>query len=177
VHRAGASRRRDIDWWHRAGASRRRDIDWWHRAGASRRRDIDVHTEVARSSRAPMAVRIMKWEQLCKLGRELPEVVEGIWFRTPALQVRGKSFVRLKENGQDVVFLLDSVEEQEFLIETQPDLYYITDHYRGYPAVLARLRALRVPEARLRLAHAWRRKAPKTLIKQFDARVAGNRRG
>jgi hypothetical protein len=41
----------------------------------------------------------MNWEQLVKLGRELPEVEEGSWYRTPALNVRGKSFVRLKEDG------------------------------------------------------------------------------
>ncbi|WP_437935933.1 MmcQ/YjbR family DNA-binding protein [Sorangium sp. So ce341] len=110
----------------------------------------------------------MNWEQLCKLGLALPEVVEDVWFRTPALKVRGKSFVRLKEDGQSVVFLLESVDEQEFLIETQPDIYFITDHYRGYPAVLARLSALRAPECRMRLERAWRLKAPKTLAKQLD---------
>jgi len=110
----------------------------------------------------------MKWEQLSKLGRELPEVEEGIWYRTPALAVRGKSFVRLKEDGESVVFLVDSVDEQEFLIGAQADIYFITDHYRGYPAVLARLAALRVPEARLRLERGWRIKAPKTLLKQHD---------
>jgi hypothetical protein len=113
----------------------------------------------------------MKWEQFCKLGCELPEVVEDIWFRTPALKVRGKSFVRLKEDGQSVVFLLESLAEQEFLIEAQPDIYYITDHYRGYPAVLARLAALRVPESRLRLGQAWRVKAPRALVVQFDERA------
>jgi hypothetical protein len=110
----------------------------------------------------------MKWEALCKLGRELPEVVEDIWFRTPALKVRGKSFVRLKEDGQTVVFLLESVGEQEFLIESQPAIYYITGHYRGYPAVLARLSALGPSECRLRLERAWRLKAPKALLKQLD---------
>ena len=109
----------------------------------------------------------MKWEQLCKLGCELPEVVQDIWFRTPALKVRDKSFVRLKEDGQSVVFVLECVEEQELLIEARPDIYYITDHYRGYPAVLARLTALRAPEARLRLERAWRMKAPKRLVKQL----------
>ncbi|XYH95785.1 MmcQ/YjbR family DNA-binding protein [Sorangium sp. So ce1128] len=113
----------------------------------------------------------MNWEQLCKLGLALPEVVEDVWFRTPALKVRGKSFVRLKEDGQSVVFLLESVDEQEFLIETQPDIYFITDHYRGYPAVLARLSALRAPECRMRLERAWRLKAPKTLLKQLDQRA------
>lgn len=110
----------------------------------------------------------MNWRQLCKLARELPEVVEGIWFRTPALKVRGKGFVRLKEDGQSVVFRLDSIDEQELLIEAQSDIYFITDHYRGYPAVLARLAALRAPECRLRLERAWRLKAPKELVKQFD---------
>ena len=113
----------------------------------------------------------MNWEQLCKLGLALPEVVEDVWFRTPALKVRGKAFVRLKEDGESVVFLLESVEEQEFLIEAQPDIYFITDHYRGYPAVLARLSALRAPECRMRLERAWRVKAPKTLVKQLDQRT------
>ena len=108
----------------------------------------------------------MKWQKLCELGRELPEVVEDVWFRTPALKVRGKSFVRLKEDGESVVFLLESVDAQEALIEAQPEVYFITDHYRGYPAVLARLAKLRVAECRTRLEEAWRIKAPKALVKQ-----------
>jgi hypothetical protein len=111
----------------------------------------------------------MTWEQLVKLGCELPEVEEGIWFRTPALKVRGKSFARLKEDGKSVVFLLESVDEQEFLLQALPELYFITDHYRGWPAVLARLSKLRVPECRRRLEQGWRLKAPKTLVKQREA--------
>jgi hypothetical protein len=111
----------------------------------------------------------MTWEQLCRLGRALPEVAEDVWFRTPALKVRGKSFCRLKEDGRSVVFLLPSVEEQEILIEARPDVYFITDHYRGYPAVLARLAALRVPECRRRLEQAWRVKAPRALVRQREA--------
>jgi hypothetical protein len=108
------------------------------------------------------------WQQLCKLGRQLPEVVEDVWFRTPALKVRGKSFVRLKEDGKSVVFLLESVDEQEFLIEAQAKVYYITDHYRGYPAVLARLAALTIAECRIRLERAWCVKAPKKLLKEQE---------
>lgn len=115
----------------------------------------------------------MNWEQLVKLGRELPEVEEGIWYRTPALHVRGKSFVRLKEDGKSVVFLLESVDEQEFLTRAQPELYFITPHYIGYPSVLARLAKLRVAECRRRLEQGWRLKAPKVLVKQRDARGSG----
>ncbi|MCP3140391.1 MmcQ/YjbR family DNA-binding protein [Pyxidicoccus xibeiensis] len=110
----------------------------------------------------------MTWEQLCKLGLELPEVVEDVWFRTPALKVRGKAFVRLKEDGASVVFMLESVDEQEFLITARSDVYFITDHYRGYPAVLARLSALRLPECRARLKSSWRLKAPRKLVAQLE---------
>lgn len=105
----------------------------------------------------------MTWDDLAAIGLTLPEVEEGIWYRTPALKVRGKSFVRLKEDRESVVFLLDAVEEQEFLCATQPELYYITDHYRGYPAVLARLAVLDADECRHRLDQGWRLKAPKRL--------------
>ncbi len=111
----------------------------------------------------------MNWTRLCKLGGELPDVVEGTWYGTPALKVRGKGFVRLKEDGLSVVFLLDDVDDQEILIERWPDIYHITDHYIGYPAVLARLTRLGVPECRLRLERAWLQRAPRTLIRQFEA--------
>jgi hypothetical protein len=108
------------------------------------------------------------WKQLCKLAQALPEVREDHWYGTPALKVRQKGFVRLKENARDVVFILDSVEEQEALIDAQPDLYFMTDHYRGWPAVLARLAPLTVPEARVRLERAWRKKAPPALVRSLD---------
>jgi hypothetical protein len=111
------------------------------------------------------------WEGLCKLGRELPEVAEGLWYRTPALGVRGRFFVRLKEDGQSVVFRLEDLEEQEFLTNSRGGVYYITDHYRGYRAVLARLRVLPVSECRARLETAWRAVAPNVLVKRLDAEV------
>jgi hypothetical protein len=118
----------------------------------------------------------MTWERLCALARELPEVKEDVWYGTPSLKVKGKGFVRLKEDRRSVVFLLESVDEQEALIEAQPDLYFITDHYRGWPAVLARLAVLRVPECRVRLERAWRKKAPRALVARFDGGPPAARR-
>jgi len=59
------------------------------------------------------------------------------------------------------------------LCESQPDLYFITDHYRGYPAVLARLAKLRATECRARLEQGWRKKAPRKLVEQLDQGRAG----
>jgi hypothetical protein len=64
------------------------------------------------------------------------------------------------------VLRLASVEEQDFLIEMAPDIYFITDHYKGYPAVLARPAKLTRAEARGRLLNAWRVQAPKRLVKE-----------
>ena len=114
----------------------------------------------------------MKWNRLCELGRELPEVVEDIWYRTPALKVRGKGFVRLKEDGASVVFLLESLDDKESLLATQPAVYFTTDHYNGHAIVLARLASLREAEARRRLESAYRQKAPRALIAQLDAPAA-----
>jgi hypothetical protein len=114
----------------------------------------------------------MKWEKLVALAQELPEVTVESWYRTPSLKVRGKGFVRLKEDGETVVFMTENVEEQEMLVESQPAIYYLTPHYEGWPAVLARLARLSVAEARLRLERAWRKQAPKTLVRQLDAGAA-----
>ena len=118
----------------------------------------------------------MNWPRLVALGRELPDVEESVWYRTPSLAVRGKSFMRLKEDGATVVFLTDDVDEQEALIAADPDVYFITDHYRGYPAVLARLAKLTVGECRLRLAKSWRRKAPRTVVSRLDGGAESRRK-
>ena len=114
----------------------------------------------------------MRWERLCALGRELPDVAEGTWYRTPGLSVRGRFFVRLKEDGHSVVFRLESVDEQELLTASRPRTYYITDHYRGYPAVLARLSALSAAECRKRLKLGWRAVAPRSLLRRLEAELA-----
>jgi hypothetical protein len=114
----------------------------------------------------------MTWKQVCRLAGRLPDVREGTWFRTPSLEVRGKSFVRLKEDGQTVVFLLENVDEQELLILAKPRVFFITDHYRGWPAVLARLSTLDPAECRVRLERAWRKKSPKALVKERERKAS-----
>ncbi|MBM4777784.1 MAG: hypothetical protein GQE15_08790 [Archangiaceae bacterium] len=119
----------------------------------------------------------MTWQQLVRLGVELPSVVEGIWYRTPALLVGGKGFARLKEDGQSVVFVLESVDAQQFLIQALPRTFFITPHYENWPAVLARLKPLTVKQARLRLKDAWAQKAPKKLLVAGRGAVSPRRAG
>jgi hypothetical protein len=49
-----------------------------------------------------------------------------------------------------------SFEERDRLIAARPDVYYLTPHFANYPAVLARLSAMRREELRELLGTAWR---------------------
>lgn len=99
---------------------------------------------------------------------DLPETEEGLWYGTPCFKVRGKSFTRLKD--AKTLVLLCPIEEKELLLEAAPHIFFETDHYKGWPAVLARLSEISTAELKLRLERAWRQKAPKTLSKSTPGR-------
>ena len=112
----------------------------------------------------------MKWEEFVTLARELPEVEASTSYGRPAVKVRGKFMAGYNPNEKAFVLRLACIEEQDFLCEMAPQIYYLTDHYKGYPAILARPAKMTKKEARGRLERAWRINAPKTLQKKFDAR-------
>ena len=56
----------------------------------------------------------------------------------------------------DVLAVRCPIERKEFLIEAAPDRFFDDDHYRGYPAVLARLEAVDEAELDALLRDAYR---------------------
>ena len=48
-------------------------------------------------------------------------------------------------------------------MQSHPKIFYITDHYRDYPWVLVRLRAVRRPMIKALIEGAWTRVAPRAL--------------
>ena len=97
----------------------------------------------------------------------LPEVAIGTSYGTPALLVKDKSFVRMKDG--DTLVVMCALEEKELLLELDPQLYFETDHYKGWPAMLVRLSVIDDKSLTGRLVAAWRQKAPKRLA----AKLAG----
>lgn len=102
------------------------------------------------------------------LAGTLPGVEEGTSYGTPALKVRRKLMVRLKEDGQTLVLRTDFV-ERDHLLRANPRVFYLTDHYRDYPWVLVRLPEVARTELEELLTDAWRRVAPKRLVAEYDA--------
>lgn len=101
----------------------------------------------------------------------LPGVEEGTSYGTPALRVRGKLFLRLWEDGETLVLRTDEY-ERDFLLESDPAAFFVTDHYRDYPIVLVRLAVARPDRLRALVADSWRRHAPRRLVAEWE-RAAG----
>ncbi|GIO91365.1 hypothetical protein J31TS3_25920 [Paenibacillus lactis] len=74
---------------------------------------------------------------------------------------------RLHEDGVTLVLRMD-YETRDFLMQFDPDVYYITDHYRNAPYVLVRLSAVDPKELLEHLERAWRSCAPKKLLDGYS---------
>jgi hypothetical protein len=112
----------------------------------------------------------MKYDALKQLALALPSVEESTSYGTPALKVKGKLMVRLREDGKTVVLRADW-DRREASMTVHPDVFFITDHYRAHPWVLAHLSSLTAALAATMLDHAWRQVAPKTLLARAEGRT------
>lgn len=95
----------------------------------------------------------------------LPETTVGTSYGTPALLVKGKSFVRMKD--AETLVVMCALEEKETLMELDSSRFFETDHYKGWPAMLVRLAAIDDETLTQRLIAAWREKASKRLAARF----------
>ena len=102
------------------------------------------------------------------LEERWPGAEEGLNWGTAALKVKGKTFVRIREPG--VLVIGAEMEEKEALMRTEPDIYFETDHYKGYPALLVRLDRIDREELRDLLESRWRAVATPKMIEEFYAR-------
>ena len=53
------------------------------------------------------------------------------------------------------------------LIEQQPEIYFTTPHFKGYPAVLVRLDLISVQELEELIVDAWLARAPKRIADAY----------
>lgn len=109
------------------------------------------------------------WDDVVEIGTRLPGVEVGTSFRTPALRVRGKGMCRLRTNPDALVLRVSDLGEREALLQGQPDVFFSTPHYDGYPYVLVRLELVDRVELGELLEEAWRVFAAKRVVKAYDA--------
>jgi len=108
------------------------------------------------------------FEQARRAGHALPGVEDSTSYGTPALKVRGKLLARLHQSGECLVLRADLL-DREILLQSDPRVFFITDHYRDNPWILVRFASVdpgALPEL---IERAWRLVAPKSLVSRHDA--------
>jgi hypothetical protein len=84
----------------------------------------------------------LSFETVRQISLELPGVRESTAYGMPALKINGKLLAAIPANRSVETHSLVvriSFEDREELLAADPKVYYLTEHYVGYDAVLVRL--------------------------------------
>lgn len=120
------------------------------------------------------------WDDVAAIALALPEVAEEPSFGNRAWKVRKKLFVwerplRAKEieqlgglepegaapAGEILGVRVPDEEAKTALLESEPDIYFTTPHFDGYPSVLIRLERIPRKDLEEAIVDAWLCRAPK----------------
>ena len=121
------------------------------------------------------------WEDVRRIALDLPETDEGTTHGNRSWRVKEKGFVwerplrrgdleALGDAAPDGPILGARVENEmakEALIANDPDVFFTTPHFNGYPAILIQLDNISVEDLTEVIVEAWLAKAPKRLVKEY----------
>jgi hypothetical protein len=124
---------------------------------------------------------VATWDDVRRIALALPETSEVSSRGLPSWCVRGKGFVWERPLRQsDLRALGDAAPEgpilgarvadvgvKEALLADDPDVFFTTPHFDGYPAILIRLDRISVTELHELIVEAWLDRAPKRLAKEY----------
>jgi hypothetical protein len=130
-----------------------------------------------------MVVVVATWDDVRRIALALPATSEESSRGIPGWRVKDKTFVWERPlRKADVKALGDRVPDgpilaayvadvgvKEALLADDPDFFFTTPHFDGYPAVLVRLERITVAELDELIAEAWLVRAPKRLAKEYLA--------
>ena len=121
------------------------------------------------------------WEDVRRLALALPEAVEVESRGNTQWRVKDKLFVwerplrrsdreALGDAAPDGPILgarVEHVVAKEAMIASDPEVFFTTPHFDGYPAVLVRLERIAVGDLDEVVVEAWLARAPPRLVKAY----------
>jgi hypothetical protein len=124
---------------------------------------------------------VATWDDVRRIALALPETSERPAYGSAAWRVRDKLFVwerplRKKEldelgaaapDGPILGARVEDLVAKEALLADEPELYFTTAHFDGYPSVLVRLERIGEEDLRELIAEAWLSRAPKRLAQAY----------
>jgi hypothetical protein len=100
-----------------------------------------------------MAQRKLSLAVIRRTVSALANVEEGTSYGTSAWRHKGKLLARLHQDGESIVLKVCN-ETRDHLLQADPQTLFITDHYIGYPTMLARLDRLSAADLKKLLIRA-----------------------
>jgi hypothetical protein len=121
------------------------------------------------------------WEDVGRIALALPETTEGVSRELRHWRVKDKGFVWERPlrrgdlealgddapNGPILGARVEHLGAKEALLGDDPDVFFTTPHFDGYPAILVRLDRISVEDLDEVITEAWLARAPKRLAKAY----------
>jgi hypothetical protein len=104
-----------------------------------------------------VAVRVT-FATVRRIGLKLPGAEPGTCYGAPALKVHGRMFACMashKSAEPGSLAILIPFDRRDELIEAEPAIYYVKEHYVPYPCVLVRLARVHADALPDLLRMAW----------------------
>ena len=136
-----------------------------HRRAPADRRRLDRGVSVTPADVRKIALAFPGGNEQMRHGGRVAHFYVGRKFFT---------WVRPEENS--LVVKVDSIDERDALIESDPKLFHITDHYRDYPAVLMRLNRATPKLVKGMLDRRFQAIATRKLLAEWTARADADAR-
>ena len=110
-----------------------------------------------RKTRASMTELRIAFDSVRRIGSAMAGVEAGTAYGSPALKIGGKLLACIaihKSAEPNSLALRIAFEDRAALINSDPDIYYLTPHYLDYPVVLVRLARVNADQLKHLLAMA-----------------------
>ena len=105
-----------------------------------------------------------------RIALTMPEAFEKPSYGgRPSWRTKKTMFTWIRESPEALVVWVDSVEDKEALIASDPKKFFTTEHYDDHPIVLVNLDEIDIDEVAELLVDSWRLRAPKKLVNEWDA--------
>ena len=129
-----------------------------------------------------------EWEDVRRIALALPEAREVLSRGRPSWRVRDRGFVwerplratdlRALGDGAPAGPILGARVEhlgaKQALLEDDPEIYFTTPHFEGYPAILVCLDRIEFDELEEVIVEAWLARAPERLAREYvEAHLQG----
>ena len=123
-----------------------------------------------RNVRSPLPAAIEKgYARYLKIALALPGTEASSSYGTPSIKVRGKILSRWRTEAEGGLAIRCDFLDRQILLQTQPEVFFLTDHYQDYPMVLVRLEKATRAVLMDVTERAWRLVAPTKVVRERES--------